>query len=82
MKKITFISILIFNIFSLTGFSQIIKGKSFTLSGDHTGYNRTFIACDYIKLIPDFKYTAQESNKFIGKIDPSLIYNTNYTRQA
>ncbi|MCD4792173.1 MAG: FG-GAP-like repeat-containing protein [Bacteroidales bacterium] len=83
MKKLTFISILIFNIFFLTSFSQNNKAtficQYWELRGDHTGRNDTYIARDYIKLKQDFKYTADVDNKFIGKINPNLIFNTNYT---
>ncbi len=64
--------------FSLNSFSQTYIGKNFDLKGTHTGNNKTYIARDYIKFTSTFKYTAQTGKKFIGKIDPSLILDTDY----
>ena len=80
MKIQKIILITIFSIFFTNSFSQTYKGKDFTLDDDdHTGNNETYIARDYIKLKDGFEYTAQAGKNFIGKIDPSLIFETPYT---
>jgi len=79
MKTQKIILITIFSIFFTNSFSQTYKGKYFSLDDDHTGNNETYIARDYIKLTDGFRYTAQANKTFVGKIDPSLVYETNYT---
>ncbi|NOZ33948.1 MAG: hypothetical protein GXO80_01440 [Chlorobi bacterium] len=77
MKKkiITFIVLLIF---AVNSFSQIETGKHFVLNKNLSGQNKTYIARDYIKLTGGFRYTAQPGKTFIGRIDPSLIFDTDY----
>ena len=78
MKKHIILSLL-FNISFLISFTQTYEAEYFNLLFDYTGQNRTYIARDYIKFKPGFSYAAEEGKKFIGKIDPSLIFETNYT---
>ncbi len=71
-------TILLILSFSVSGFTQPLKGKHFVLDNNLSGEDRQYTARDYIKLKPGFEYTPETGKSFVGEIDPTLVVATDY----
>lgn len=55
-----------------------IEGKNFVLEDDLSGDTKVYIARDFIKLKPGFKYSIGQPEFFHAKIDENLLFDVEY----
>ena len=64
----------IISVASLALFAGLFaQQKNITLNAPDNG-NKTYVARDYIKLLPGFRFAATVNDKFVGKTQPGMVF--------